>query len=440
MKHVVVFAFVFLVAMGGFSYGVAVGLYRIWPYQQIGLVKDEARFILSDLTRGLDRQIVTSATAHSSDGELIDLGSDQGGGSRPTIWQSRPSNGLTAVMGSFDTGEFHHAILLLGPNGELVHRWRVSETSVDAPELRSSLHKYPHGLAILSDGSVLVNFDGGVSLQRLDACGSQIWVTPGKYHHLMSVDEGTESVWTLINKNPVAGAGSDVAQRRGIQKISISDGSIEMEFTMRDIIDANPDLDVLGIRQLEEAHSDYVWDLDPIHDNDVEPLPAAYATRFPMFSPGDLLISLRSLNAVIVVDPASLEIKWFTIGWMRRQHDPDWEPNGTISVFDNNMHRGISRILSFDPSNYGPPSVILDGQEFGFYTWIRGNHQQMADGSILVTSSQEGRIFEVDNDGNVVFEFINAFGDTGNERLTLSNAIRLPIDYFHKGAFDKCGE
>ena len=124
------------------------------------------------------------------------------------------------------------------------------------------------------------------------------------------------------------------------------------------------------------------------------------------------------------------------MGWTRRQHDPDWEPDGTITVFDNNMHRGESRILRFDPAADDPPEVILDGREYDFYTWIRGNHQTTDGDTILVTSPQQGRVFEVDEDGQVVFELINAYGKGSDERLVLSNAIRLPNDYFNEGVFE----
>ena len=300
-------ALIFLCTVGGFGYGIAVGLYRIWPYQQIRLVKDEAKFLFSDLQGGLDRQIVRSGSVSRSDFRPLDLGSPVTGGSAVQFSQSRPVGGLTAVLGSFEFDDFAHGVLLLGPEGEVLHRWLVNEVAIDDPSRRDPLHKFPHGLVMLPDGSILVNFDGGVSLQRFDACGSVVWSLDRKYHHLMTLDETMSSVWTLVNEDPVAGEGDDLALRREIQKISVEDGSIERRFTMRDVIDANPTLDVLGIRQIEETSGGYTWDLDAIHDNDVDPLPSAYAERFPMFTPGDLLISLRSLNAVIVLDPETSE-------------------------------------------------------------------------------------------------------------------------------------
>lgn len=440
MRFPIMLALIFLCAAGGFGYGIAVGLYRIWPYQEIRLVKNEAKFLLSDLQGGLDRQIVRSGSVSRSDFSLLDPGVPVTGGSSIRSSQTSPVEGLTAILGSFEFGEFGHEVLLLGHEGEVVHRWLVDEAAIDDPERRGPLYKFPHGLVVLPDGSIIVNFDGGVSLQRFDACGSVVWSLNGKYHHLMTPDDTMSSVWTLVNEEPVAGEGDDLARRQEVQKISLEEGSIERRFTMRDVIEANPNLDVLGIRQIEETGGGYTWDLDAIHDNDVEPLPSAYAASFPMFAPGDLLMSFRSINAVIVLDPETLKIKWFTMGWMRRQHDPDWEADGTITVFDNNMHRGESRILRFDPATDDPPEVVLDGRDYDFYTWIRGNHQTTDEGTIIVVSPQQGRAFEVDGDGEVIFELINVYGESSDERLVLSNAIRLPNDYFNEGVFESCAQ
>ncbi len=73
---------------------------------------------------------------------------------------------------------------------------------------------------------------------------------------------------------------------------------------------------------------------DLLHSNDVEPLLPELAREFPMFRAGDLLVSLREINAVFVMDHDSLAIKWMFTGALR-QHDPDFFPDGTIVLFNN---------------------------------------------------------------------------------------------------------
>ncbi|MEQ9488622.1 MAG: arylsulfotransferase family protein [Alphaproteobacteria bacterium] len=168
---------------------------------------------------------------------------------------------------------------------------------------------------------------------------------------------------------------------------------------------------------------------DPWHNNDVEPLPADIADRFP-FNAGDLLVSYRHLNLVYVLDPETLQTKWWTNDYTGGQHDPDWEPDGTISVYDNRAlgKRGkFSTVQKYD-LNVAEPELALDGRDYGFYSGIGGKHTLFDDGSILALSYGQGRVLWVGPDKDVRFEFVNLYDD--NETLAILNTGYLPADYF----------
>jgi hypothetical protein len=92
---------------------------------------------------------------------------------------------------------------------------------------------------------------------------------------------------------------------------------------------------------------------DPLHLNAAEPLPAALAADFPGLAAGDLLVSLRNVNALAVLDPRTGLAKRAIMGPFAKQHDADWLPGGRIMLFDNRGGEpacGGSRILELDYS------------------------------------------------------------------------------------------
>ena len=60
------------------------------------------------------------------------------------------------------------------------------------------------------------------------------------------------------------------------------------------------------------------------------------------------MISLRNYNLLFVVDPDTWKVKWYQIGPWRRQHDPEFNGDGTITVFNNNTYR-----LDLGPNDKG---------------------------------------------------------------------------------------
>jgi hypothetical protein len=92
------------------------------------------------------------------------------------------------------------------------------------------------------------------------------------------------------------------------------------------------------------------------------------------------------------------------------------------------MHRGYSNIIELNPFTY-EYNIIVDGREYDFYTRIQGKHQLVPNRGVLITSSDQGRVFEVDGEGNITFEFLNTYGDK-KENLAISEARFLPVNFF----------
>jgi len=341
--------------------------------------------------------------------------------------------GWRILIGAFTIdGELKDAALALSPDLEVVHIWFLSEGVIDGTETVSAHRKFVHGFELMADGSVVFAFDGGASLQRFDMCSLPIWVQGGAYSHSVTLDDQEEFVWTLRSPNTIV-------------KVATATGEVVHEFSMTDVIAANPSIGVLDIRK--HSANDLggnsrqiaeMWLEDPFHLNDVDPLPASLAGAFVGFDTGDLLLSSRSLSLVFIVDPDTLAIKWWRAGATQRQHDPDWGPSGKITVYDNRMDKNFSQIMSIDPDTFRT-NIVLDGSTDDFYSRIRGKHQISEYGNLIVTSTQQGRVFEVDPDGNMVIDIVNTKPGSKDFNYAISQAIWLPLDAFHIEEAMSCG-
>lgn len=309
--------------------------------------------------------------------------------------------GWRMLAGAFEIdGKVQNAALLLSPDFEVVHAWPLKERRTDGKTPQPPYRKFVHGIELLADGSLVYTYDNSVSLQRIDVCARQLWSQGGNFHHAVTLDETGETVWTFGDYDL-------------FKQIDVETGRTLREFTARKIIAANPDIDPFGARMKHEDRPNEnpridpgEWMDDPFHFNDVDPLPAALAPAFPQFETGDLLVSARTLNMVFVVDPDTLEMKWWRAGETMRQHDPEWMPNGEILIYDNRMGRGRSDLVAIDPRSFAK-RIVFNGDENGFYSRIRGKVERLEGDHLLVTSPQQGRVFELDAGGRVVAEFFN---------------------------------
>lgn len=357
----------------------------------------------------------------------------------PLIYLSPAApRGYRVLYGVFVFKGNLHGLIMLGPDGKVSHVWKVSQRGTPwehAPDTNS----HPHGFEIFRDGSVIVAYDNGDTLTRYDYCGKVLWRLPGTYHHSIESGDGrTVWVWRQGKRNAEIPANNDrdgewtEAVKMGqteewAERIAVADGKILRTFSIQQVIDANPGIDIFGLRQIDRAAS-ALWADDPYHLNDIDPLPEGLARFYPQFRAGDLLISARSLDLIAVLDPVSLEVKWWRIGQVRRQHDPDWNRRGTITVFDNDMHRPPSDIVEIVPGDMSS-AALVSGAEYGFYSYAGGKHEILPGGDVLITSRPRGRVFEVAPDGTVNFDFHNIYSDEDGA-LPVSGARFLPPDFF----------
>ena len=250
----------------------------------------------------------------------------------------------------FLTGFFNenNELRLIRRNGNVIARWPVhfSEIFPDAGHLRkppaTDWNVDTHGALALPDGSVVFNFDSG-GLVKLDRCGKVVWTLARKTHHSVELAEGG-GFWVPGTRYHSEESDSPFPpfqtpfEEDTIMKVS-EDGEVLIEISVPKLFYDN------GLEALLTATGEMFfqfkmnWDQEIVHLNKIEELSSVFADDFPMFKAGDLALSLRKYNLILVVDPDTKKIKWLRIGPWLRQHDPEFIPGGKLIVFNNNIYR-----------------------------------------------------------------------------------------------------
>ena len=340
---------------------------------------------------------------------------------------------------------------LFDMDGKELHAWNISLNAIfpDQSHLQRRLgdwDNHVHGMHLFANGDVVFNFEK-VGLVRIDSCGNTLWARPNHTHHSVFIDEAGD-IWT-------SGDVSDSYRRSDLPGFEVPvmdelavrfspDGEELRRIPILDSILASGYEGILFGKGRDSVKQTKHDGEDPLHLNDVEVLGAAKAAAFPLFEAGDIMVSLRNIDTILVLDGETDLVKWSVSGPFLAQHDPDFLDDGTISVFDNhrfdtnlNGRTLQSRIVVIDPAT-GGFSVVYgdDPQTEPFYTGKMGKHERLANGNMLITEAEAGRAFEVTPEGRVVWEFINAWGE--GKTAWIMGAQRYPVDYLEPEAFT-CG-
>lgn len=315
------------------------------------------------------------------------------------------------AINRYDPATQGYVFELIDEAGNVVNTFPIDYAKVKEGGTPS---EFAHIATVLPDGSVLVVWDDAPGMARLDACGEPIWAKTDRiYHH--SLERGVDGYWTWATDNWYGAEDQDMIRfdpltGEVMEKINLIDDVIEkspenrLEMTIPD-----------GYRYKRDSQSGEQKDV--FHPNDVEELLPEMAAAFPEFDAGDLLVSLRNINALAVIGRKTGEVKWIAYGPWRDQHDADFQPDGTITVFSNNTDRFHSQIIEVDPKTTARRDLFA-GTGLSFDSFIMGKHEHLPNGNWMITPTIQGRILEVTPEGRIVREYNNILNEDFNA-LTL---------------------
>lgn len=166
----------------------------------------------------------------------------------------------------------------------------------------------------------------------------------------------------------------------------------------------DPQIDLLGSQasRAEWTHANSIRFLD----------------KDPFEGKQSYLISFANINEIALIDKESGKIiKRSDPLMLGYQHDPTLLKNGNILVFDNGFQKkpqprpfASSRVLEIDPKKNRIVWDFTGGTGIDtvlFSSNVAGGAQRLENGNTLITESTRGRILEVTQNKEVVWDFIN---------------------------------
>jgi outer membrane protein assembly factor BamB len=300
---------------------------------------------------------------------------------------------------------------LVDMDGTVLHSWSVDYDSLQSsnkliPRSYPETYVYWHQARLSPNGDLLVMIDqfdktpSGLAMMKIDRNSNVLWVYPHHVHHDFNFDD----------------QGNIYALDQAIRTDTVSGLTLETPYLDEGLLVLSPEGKLLERFSLIDAFSgtdhasffngnSYYRQGDYLHTNNVDVLkPGLFGTR----SGGGLLLSFNGLSAIAVLDIETRKIVRTWAGYWHQQHDPDLLENGNIILFDNLgawTPAQAARVIEFNPETY---EIVWEypgktGQRL--FSTYRGRQQVLANGNVLISEFESGRLIEVTREGKTVWEY-----------------------------------
>ena len=319
---------------------------------------------------------------------------------------------------------------LLDMNGQLVHRWTYSPN----PE-STNKHGIMNDHVIMLPNGDLVAAKKSEGLYRLNWKSKLIWKKELAAHHdVVQAHQGSFYV--------LAGAYEDHREMRvwfdAILHVSARGKEIGRWFTydhlgeLKRALDTRSFLDiVLDNTRASRSRIGQRYKYDYFHMNTINVIPATVSgEKDSRFQKGNLLICFRNVNQIVVLEKDTYRVLWaWGEGELEGPHHPTMLENGHILIFDNGVKRLYARVLELDPIAEAIVWEYTAEPPKDFYSPTRGSAQRLPNGNTLICESDRGRVFEMTQEGEMVWEWVNpvvAPSKVRRRQETIYRMMRLP--------------
>lgn len=321
--------------------------------------------------------------------------------------------GFLLVSGYFvDVGRPEIRLVDLA-DGTVRHVWAPAHADIAAAsefdDLRPARRFEPQAPMLMEDGGLVFLVNAG-PLVRIGACSELEWVVDGEFHHSLERTLDGNLVVPVNMRPKWQHPDFPVNFRDDGMAIVTPDGEM---IEKRSTIEMMHSAGLLGL-----MHTNYGGEPDFAHINDIEV--ARETTR--SWRRGDMVMSFRHLNLVFLWRPETEEIVWWQSGPWLKQHDPDMHPDGSITIFSNDvvlewtdeMDRmlnvpmtGHSRVIRVTPATGEVKEVFTEAlRDNAIFTPTQGLHRMLEGGDVFIEETDFGRLTRVSADG-IVWSYYN---------------------------------
>lgn len=313
-------------------------------------------------------------------------------------------------------------VFLMHNNGSLYHTWNLNNMQQDIRRFN-----YP----IVWNRGDLIYTDYKNTLARFDKNSTILWRNDNLGHHDAGVFK--DNLLVFSRENTYSDELDSLIQDGVLKRVSVKSGEVIgdsvslynitksseinliKEFT-ENLVQGRPlNEGALSSEQYRSRNNS----LKLFHANSISVLKKDYDNTFQK---GRILLSLRNIDMVVLLDWEQEEIVWHSEVDLDRQHHPTMTKNGNVLIFDNGWERrDYSRVIEINSD-----SEIVWGYtanpRSNFHSSFMGSSQELPNGNILITESMKDRAFEINKQGEIVWELdASNWNHGGIFRLTRFN-------------------
>lgn len=299
---------------------------------------------------------------------------------------------------------------LINMSGDILHTW--------SGEIKEN---YTFGHIELCENCDLLSMARKRILVRMDWNSNIKWIKRVSAHHDIDIHEDND-IYTLTHDYEVIFR-SGIPLPFGNNYISIlsPEGEVKKTISLYKILEneiplerfkaiarwlIDPEAFVTRIEKgLLPPRDVFAWPTDLFHSNTIEIINKDFNK---IFKKGNVLCCIRNLDLIAVIDVDEEKLVW---SWGKNNlegpHHPTFLENGNILIFDNGYFRKYSRIIELNPLTKKIVWQYTADPPESFYSMGGGASQRLPNGNTLITESNKGRVFEITEEGETVWEFYN---------------------------------